>query len=339
MFKVSGFEIVDLKDSYTQGDLTTISVKYDGKKFDCYAPKIEITNKTNPNQIIVSDDQGHIKSETCPDSWKLSFYSGFTYTDGQLVPIEHVQSYIASVTLGGKTAHREFTVHPDPNHRFYTEILVNDLKDTYRIGIPIDFTVAVKGFGLFDVGPMPEVVIEDSNNNTIWSYQNHIVLCCPSEVTEMNKELQISRFGEPLIIEKSGTYTVRVTYDHKTLVKKFTVTDLNSKNDDGSHTLEVVDLQGNYVPGEGIQFYVHEKGFGIRCFSAYAEIYDSSGNKIWEQPEVEECPPNIGKSDFEQKIQFPEIKIEKSGEYQLIIHSRGDEIVRSFSILDPNLVR
>lgn len=336
----NGFEIVDLKDSYMQGDLVTISVKYDGKKFDCHAPKIEVTNKTNSSQVFASDNQGRSKNGECPNSWWLSFYSGFTYVNGQFIPIEHSQSYIASVTLGGETIQKEFIVYPDPNHRFYTDIQISDLRNTYQSGIPIDFTVTVKGFGIFDVGPMPEVFVEDSNSNLIWSYQNHIVLCCPAELTELNKELQISRFEEPLIIEKPGTYTVHVTYDNKTSVKRFTVIDSDSKNrDDSLYVLEILDLQGNYMPNKEIQFFVHEKGFDVRCFSVYAEIYDSSGNKIWENGQVSTCPPGLGKSSFDNKIPLPEIKIGKSGEYQLVVESRGHEIVRSFSVLDPNQVR
>lgn len=105
------------------------------------------------------------------------------------------------------------------------------------------------------------------------------------------------------------------------------------------YILEILNLQANYLQNGEILFFVHEKGFDIRCFSVYAEIYNSSGNKIWEQPAVEECPPGLGKSDFDHKIPFSGIKIDKAGEYRLVIQSRGYEITRTFSVLDQNLVR
>ena len=105
------------------------------------------------------------------------------------------------------------------------------------------------------------------------------------------------------------------------------------------YLLEILNLQGNYVSNKEIRFDVHEKGFDIRCFSVYAEIYDSSGNKNWEQPKVMECAPGLIKSNFDNVIPFSGIKIDKAGEYRLVVQSRGYEIARTFSIIDQNLVR
>lgn len=216
--KSASFEINDLMDSYKIGDTVKISVKYDGKIFDCRFPKILVTNATNSSQIIVETGGEQYNAE-CPDRYSVEFFAGIE----KLEPISHAQSYLVTVSLGGNALQKKFNVQPDPNRRFYTDLQINDLNDTYASSTPIDFTVNVKGFGVFDAGPMPEVFVEDSDGNSIWSYQNHIVLCCPAELGELNKELQISRFGEPLVIEHPGIYTVHVTYDNKIIEKKFTV--------------------------------------------------------------------------------------------------------------------
>lgn len=333
--KFSSFEINDLVDSYGVGDTVRISVKYDGKAFDCKFPKILVTNATNSSQIMV-DTGGEQNNIECPDYYFVEFFAGIEGFE----PITHAQSYLATVSLGGNTLQKKFNVHPDPSRRFYTDIQINDLKNTYTAGIPIDFTVTVKGFGVFDAGPMPEVFVEDSKRNLIWSYQNHIVLCCPVELEELNKELQISRFGGPLIIEKPDTYTVRVTYDHKIIEKRFTVIDPNSKNnDDSQYLLDILDLKENYNVGEEIWFTIHEKGFDVRCFAFFVEIHNSTSNKIWEDATISECPPGLGKSNFENKILFSGIKIDKSGKYLLTVESREKKITRTFSVLDGNLIR
>jgi hypothetical protein len=105
------------------------------------------------------------------------------------------------------------------------------------------------------------------------------------------------------------------------------------------YLLEISELQGNYIQNEEIRFDVHEKGFDIRCFSIYAEIYDSSGNKMLEQSKVMECVPGLGKSNFDNVIPFSGIRIDKASEYRLVVQSRGYEITRMFSVIDQNLVR
>ena len=106
----------------------------------------------------------------------------------------------------------------------------------------------------------------------------------------------------------------------------------NSNYTNEAYLLEILGLKENYDVDEIISFTVHEKGFDIRCFSVYAEIYDSIGNKIWEEPQVEECPPGLGKSGFDHQIPFSGTKIDKAGEYQLVVQSRGKEITRTFSV-------
>lgn len=106
----------------------------------------------------------------------------------------------------------------------------------------------------------------------------------------------------------------------------------NSNYTSEAYLLEILDLEENYELDEIISFTVHEKGFDLRCFSVYAEIYDSIGNKIWEEPQVEECPPGLGKSSFDHKIPFSGTKIDKAGKYQLVVQSGGKEITRVFSV-------
>lgn len=217
------FEITDLKSTYKLGDLATVSVKYDGKKFDCYTPQIIVTNKTDPNQVLASTKAEQIKNGECPNSWYVSFYPGFTYLNGQSVPTDHPQQYVATVTLGGQTLQKEFTVTPNPEQNFYTDIQVNDLDRKYLIGEVLNFTISVRAHGVLDAGEEPHVQIQDARDSTIWSSANGISLCCPVELAEISRDIPLSRLGEPLIINTAGTYTVQVTYQGKTIQEKFEV--------------------------------------------------------------------------------------------------------------------
>jgi hypothetical protein len=217
------FEITDLKSTYKLGDLATVSVKYDGKKFDCYTPQIIVTNKTDPNQVLASTKAEQIKNGECPNSWYISFYPGFTYLNGQSVPTDHPQRYIATVTLGGQTIQKEFTVAPNPEQKFYTSIQINNLDKKYHTGDLLNFTISIRAHGVLDAGEEPQVQIQDVHGSTIWSSANGIVLCCPVELVEISRDIPLSRLGEPLIISTAGTYTVQATYQGKTIQEKFEV--------------------------------------------------------------------------------------------------------------------
>lgn len=99
-----------------------------------------------------------------------------------------------------------------------------------------------------------------------------------------------------------------------------------------THILEILEMKENYNVNDMISFLVHEKGFDIRCFSVYAKIYDSSGNKIWEKSQIEECAPGLTKSSFDYEIPFSGIKIDIPGKYQLVVQSREKETMRIFSM-------
>jgi hypothetical protein len=167
-----------------------------------------------------------------------------------------------------------------------------------------------------------------------------------------------------LLIKESrnGPYYAEITCKHKDSGKTETITEdildyLQNENcfsstkkspidiaavqriNTDNYLLEILNLQGNYIQNEEIQFVVHEKGFDIRCFSIFAEIFDSSGNKVWEQPQVVECPPGLGKSNFDNMIPLSGLKIDDVGEYRLVVQTRGYEITRTFSVIDQNLVR
>lgn len=215
------FEITELKDKYKQGDMVTISVNYDGKKFDCHTPKILVTNKTNTNQIFAENNNEQIKNEECPNVWELSFYPGFDRKP--FSQIESPQSYIATVSLGDKTLQKEFTVYPDPNRKFYTDIQINNLDRKYDIGNILNFTISVRGYGVLDAGQQPQVQIQDKYGSTIWNSREGIVLCCPVELTEISRDIPLSTLGEPVKIDLAGTYTIIASYNGKTTQKSFEV--------------------------------------------------------------------------------------------------------------------
>ncbi|HET8719566.1 MAG TPA: hypothetical protein VFM64_01050, partial [Candidatus Nitrosotenuis sp.] len=99
-----------------------------------------------------------------------------------------------------------------------------------------------------------------------------------------------------------------------------------------NYLLEILNLKENYAVNEGISFSVHEKVYDTSCFSIYAGIFNSSGNKIWEESQMVDCLPEHGKYNFDTTIPFSGIKIDRAGDYKLVIQSRMPEITRTFSI-------
>lgn len=172
-----------------------------------------------------------------------------------------------------------------------------------------------------------------------------------------NNEESISQEYEfPVVINgtdflESGWYVVRASYFagrdvYDDVEQKFMVTKTPTLNatkpsriDTNQYLLEVLDLQSNYIQDREIQFIVHEKGFDVTCPSVFVEIYNSSTNRMWSMPVMYGCPHGSFESEFDIKVPFSGIKIDKVGEYQLMVHSDGYEIRRAFSVIDQNHVR
>lgn len=122
-----------------------------------------------------------------------------------------------------------------------------------------------------------------------------------------------------------------IVYDHQTQN-----TDSINKNESIPYVLDILDLKENYNVGEEIWFSAYEKGFAVRCFAFFAEIHNSTSNKIWEDATISECAPGIGKSHFENNYVFSGIKIDKPGKYLLTVESREKKITREFSVSNYN---
>lgn len=217
----------------------------------------------------------------------------------------------------------------------------SELKPMYVLGQPIKFSILAHKFsGCSQV----HLMIFDKLKTPPPIYEKYFYPPCTEDSKIKPDEYSFSVDIKSLNSTQADTYVVVAEYyqdraSYGDIEQRFHTGKLAQRIKTDQYLLEISNLQGNYVQNEEISFDVHEKGFDIRCFSVYAEIYDSSGNRIWEQSSVVECPPGLGKSNFDYKVPFSGIKIDKPGKYTLVVQSRGHEISRTFSILDENLVR
>jgi plastocyanin len=211
-------EITDLRPTYVQGDLVTISVNYDGKKSGCQIPKIQIANKTNPSQIFVDYAGGY--HPDCPSRSQVEFYAGVY--DGK--PITHSQDFHVLVALGNVIIEKDIPVIYDPDEKFYTSIDFPDMEPTYPVNTAVNFTISLRGHGLFNAGLIPQVQILDQRGSTIWaSFDHPVVTCCPRELSDLSRDFSLSNIGNPLIIKSAGTYTVQANYEATITQKSFEV--------------------------------------------------------------------------------------------------------------------
>jgi len=133
-----------------------------------------------------------------------------------------------------------------PAREPFTSVTIDGLKDTYRIGEPIDFTVSITGYGC-DVG-FPSVLIKKANQTQeeiVWSRIGEIRsfppgASCPLEdihqvrhIGDLQKynnddqERARTQGGVPIVINKEGRYAVQVMDGNvrDPVVKEFTVTE------------------------------------------------------------------------------------------------------------------
>jgi hypothetical protein len=98
------------------------------------------------------------------------------------------------------------------------ELTVEELKDAYKAGEKIDFTIKYKG--LYTCG-YPSSVIKDIENKTVWKSPTAVVLCDPDTGYGEYKW----KFGElyTLILNQTGSYHMIISFADKTLEKEFEI--------------------------------------------------------------------------------------------------------------------
>ncbi|MGI0102325.1 MAG: hypothetical protein ACREA7_06995 [Nitrosotalea sp.] len=219
-----------LGNSYKAGDMVQPTLKFNDKDSGCNDPKIMVLNATNRSQIFLDS---HAHYETC-HNYSVGFYAG---VNGDSI-INSTQSYILAGSVGDKSIEKEFVVKPDHQHpRFYTVLQIGNLDKTYAKGQPIDFTVSVNGYGVFNAGLRPTVAIENSNGEKIWSVDpNKLLQCCPAELFELNRTLAAVEIGGPPTINKAGTYKMIASYENTKTEKEFTVSYAESNSIPSSHS-------------------------------------------------------------------------------------------------------
>jgi len=106
-----------------------------------------------------------------------------------------------------------------------TRLTITGLKETYgvgeKIGVIIDFQ------GLLHYCNYPQVLVLDSNQNTVWKSQDINSMCVtdlsnPLPYVSQNFDLN-SGYGGPIMINKTGSYIMKVSLENNSVEKGFTV--------------------------------------------------------------------------------------------------------------------
>jgi hypothetical protein len=106
-----------------------------------------------------------------------------------------------------------------------TRLTIAGLKETYGVGEKISFIIDFQG--LLHYCDYPQVSVLDSNQNTVWKSQDIISMCVsdlsnPLPYVSQNFDLN-SGYGGPIIINKAGNYTMKVSLEGNSVEKEFTV--------------------------------------------------------------------------------------------------------------------
>ena len=99
------------------------------------------------------------------------------------------------------------------------ELIIEEFKDTYKIGEKIDFAIKFKGFA--SCGFPPSFMVKNAVNKTVWTSPTRVQFCDP----DIGYGEQKWKFGEleTLTINQTGSYTMNILISDKTLEKGFFV--------------------------------------------------------------------------------------------------------------------
>lgn len=224
-FNSQQIRIEGVNDTYKVGDIINATVFYGKQQPPCISPSIVLKNATNQSQTIWEIPGYSYNDTACRDNFWTEFYAGIKMAS----VINSTQSYVIYTSLGNQHAAKEFTVYTDPNRKYYTEIQVAGPNQTL-VGVPIEFKITIRGHGIFDAGQSPDVSVINGNGTVVWHSTNGLVLCCPAEMSYYNFTLDTSTRWSPIILNESGSYSVKISYNDKTVEKKFTVLHSNSSS-------------------------------------------------------------------------------------------------------------
>ncbi len=106
-----------------------------------------------------------------------------------------------------------------------TRLTINGLKEIYGVGEKIDFMIDFQG--LLHYCDYPHVLVLDSNQNIVWKSQDVNSMCVsapfsPLPYVNQNFDLN-SGYGGPIMINKAGNYTVKVSLYSSSVEKGFIV--------------------------------------------------------------------------------------------------------------------
>ncbi len=211
--------------TYAVGQTINFSVLIQGfGKYPCLPPKVTIYNDNDKEQPILS----YIAQDvTCPDPSEhyLLYFPAQNRTFS--TEIDQTGNYTLDVSIGKDSYQKQFSVNPiEQNSKFYTLLQIDDLNQTYHTNEPVDFTIWMRGYGVFLAGLRPTVAIENSTGQQVWSVDpNRLLTGYPTGLSELNWNVTAVEIGGPQVIDKTGLYKLVAVYGKAIAEKDFSVTE------------------------------------------------------------------------------------------------------------------
>lgn len=98
------------------------------------------------------------------------------------------------------------------------ELTVEEFKDPYKAGEKIDFVMKFKG--LYACG-YPSAIVKNAENNTVWESPIELTLCDPDTGYGEYKWRFVELYN--VILNKTGSYRVDISFSDKKLEKEFEI--------------------------------------------------------------------------------------------------------------------
>ena len=114
-----------------------------------------------------------------------------------------------------------------PQSRYNPEdiqIMVDGLRETYKVGEPIEFLVKIEGYGSFCGTPDITVSNVKDPSEILWHDKDQLLFigkpCNPGEI---HVTIRVGEKDNPLVIDRPGTYNVLIPIKGKPLQQEFSV--------------------------------------------------------------------------------------------------------------------
>ncbi|MDE1843907.1 MAG: hypothetical protein KGI10_01100 [Thaumarchaeota archaeon] len=107
-----------------------------------------------------------------------------------------------------------------------TRLSIDGLKEIYNMGEKIGFIIDFQGVSRYC--DHPDVSVLDSNQNIVWNSQDVYTMCVPPPyspfLSGVDQSFDLnSKYGGPMIINKTGNYTVKISLDGNNIERGFTI--------------------------------------------------------------------------------------------------------------------